>query len=182
MSERTLDDVMDSLSHLLDDFDSVARSAHERYRAYPPAILIEHSPRAAATCTYDHMVAEADRRFFGRPDVRSIDMRGLKLWLVGDHSVVRLKKMDEDGVSRNYPTKQAKDFDAGEELPGLPLAPTRLSVGYLLDPTGTQFVRSQIARPHGRKALWCAAIIPTEQREAGKRAWRDVTRQGSFGR
>jgi hypothetical protein len=49
------------------------------------------------------------------------------------NAVIRFKKTDEDGVSSNYPTPQAKAFDRSEELTGLPAAPTRLIIGYLLN-------------------------------------------------
>jgi len=137
--------------------------------------------RAQATCTYSHMVAAADRRFLGQPGIRPLDIRGLKLWLFETASIViRFKKMDEDGRSRNYPTKQARDFDAQLELPGLPPKPVRLTVGYLLDETGSEFVRCQIARPDRREALWCGAVIPREDRKPGERIWIDVTRQRRF--
>jgi hypothetical protein len=180
MPEPSMAEIMDGISHLLDDLDQIARIAHRRYRGYAAEILIEHSPRATATCIYDHMVAEADRRFLDRDGVRPIDVRGLKLWIVGIFAAVRLKKMDEDGKSRNYPTKQAKAFDTGKELPGLPPAPIRLTAGYLLDPTGTEFIRTQVARPAGRSIAWCAAVVPAEERKVGERIWVDATRQGSF--
>ena len=180
MSDRTMDECMPALGPLLGDFDAITKSAHTRYRAYPASELVEHSSRAAAICTYDHMVAEADRRFLDRAGVRPDDIRGLKVWFAHD-TVIRFKKMDEDGRGRNYPTKQAKAYDRGEELPGLPYPPIRLTVGYLLDRTGTQFVRSQVARPEGKSILWCAAIIPTEERSVGERAWKDVTRQFRMG-
>lgn len=183
MPYRTMQQIMEALGDdLLDDIDAIAREAHATYRAYDPAVLIEHDVRAQATCTYTHMVAAADRRFLGRGNVRILDIRGLKLWLFEDASVVvRFKKMDEDGRSRNYPTKQARDFDAQLELPGLPPRPVRLTAGYLLDRTGTEFVRSQIARPDGREALWCGAVIPREERRPGEPIWFDVTRQRRFG-
>jgi hypothetical protein len=142
-------EILDALGvALLDDFDQIARIAHGRFRAYKPEDLIELDSRAQATCTYSHMLADADRRFVGQDRVRSMDVRGLKLWLFEDsNTVVRLKKMDEDGRSRNYPTKQAKDFDAGFDLPGLPMPPVRLTAGYLLDPTGTTFVRLSLLNP-----------------------------------
>lgn len=125
------------------------------------------------------MLAEADRRVAVMDRVRTLDIRGLKLWLFEDANVVvRFKKMDEDGQSRNYPTQQAKSFDAGRDLPGLPMPPVRLNAGYLLDATGTVFIRTQIARPIGRGTLWCAAIVPRGERMTGTRAWVDVTRQG----
>jgi hypothetical protein len=87
--------------------------------------------------------------------------------------------MDEDGLVRNYPTKQARDFDAGWDLPGLPMPPVRLTVGYLLDATGIEFIRTQIAKPAGRRrTLWNAAVFAREERKPGDRVWHDVTRQG----
>jgi hypothetical protein len=142
-------------------------------------VLIELDKRAQAACTYSHMGADADRRFLGKDGITPIDIRGQKLWLFeAVNAVVRLKKMDEDGRTRNYPTKQARDFDRGYDLPGLPMPPVRLTAGYLLDPTGVNFVRTQISRPVGRGTMWCAAIVPAEERKADERAWRDVTRQG----
>ena len=182
MPRRTMAETFEDIGdQLLDEFDALTREAHETYRAYDPAVLIEHDTRAQASCTYAHMVSAADRRFLGRTDVRLLEIRNLKLWLFESAQiVVRFKKMDEDGRSRNYPTKQAKAFDAQLELPGLPPKPLRLTVGYLLDDTDTQFVRTQIARPDGREALWCGAVIPREERKVGERIWVDVTRQRRF--
>jgi hypothetical protein len=179
MPTRSLDETMTALGAVLDDFDQIARTAHSKYRAYDPAVLLELDARAQAACTYSHMSAEAARRFSGRDGVRELDIRGLRLWLFeGANAVVRLKKMDEDGLTRNYPTEQARYFDRGYELRGLPMPPVRLTAGYLLDETGTQFIRTQVARPIGKtRTLWCAAIIPTEERRADERPWKDVTRQ-----
>ena len=179
MPTRTMEQTLDDCADLLDDFDQITRRAHARFRAYRPEDLIELDTRAQAACTYAHMLAEGDRRFGGRPGVRTLDIRTLKLWHFEDMNVViRFKKMDEDGHSRNYPTKQAKNFDAGEELPGLPMPPVRLTAGYLLDPTGSVFIRTQVARPVGRGAMWCGAVVPRDERKAGVRAWISVTRQG----
>lgn len=181
MPDRSMIETLDSLGEtLLDELDDIVRAADARYRTYRTEDLIEHDVRAQAACTYCHMLADADRRFDGRPRVRPLDIRGLKLWLFEDsNAVIRLKKMDEDGRSRNYPTRQAKDFDGQKELPGLPMPPVRLTAGYLLDATGT-FVRTQVARPNGKVPLWCGAIVPREDRKAGERIWVEVTRQRSF--
>jgi hypothetical protein len=183
MPQRTMSEIMEDLGEdFLDDIDAITREAHGRYRGYDASVLIEHDVRAQAACTYAHMVAAADRRFLGRDDVRILEIRGLKVWLFEkSNTVIRFKKMDEDGRSRNYPTKQAENFDAQLELPGLPAKPVRLTAGYLLDETGTEIVRSQIARPDGRQIAWCGAVIPKENRVAGERIWVDVTREPRFG-
>jgi hypothetical protein len=178
MSERSMFEILDAIGEaVVSEVDEIARTGHARFRAYKPEDLIELDVRAQAACTYSHMLAEADRRFIDRSGVRPMDIRGLKLWHFEDADVViRFKKMDEDGRSRNYPTKQAVDFDRQLQLPGLPYPPLRLTAGYLLDATGG-FVRSQIAMPSGRETRWCAAIVPREERIEGEPIWADVTRQ-----
>lgn len=177
MKNHSIDVVMGRLEHVLDDFDAIARHAHATFLSYPINIRVELKPRAAANCTYDHMVAEADRRFLDVRDIKPMDIRGLKLWLFGDDVVIRLKKMDEDGKVRNYPTKQARDFDLMRPLTGLPPAPARVSVGYVLDVTGQEIVRVQVARPNGKNVDWCAAIVPQDKRQQGGKVWEDVSKQ-----
>jgi hypothetical protein len=185
--ERPMAELMAYIEFLADDLDGVCRHAFAIYRDYDPAVLLEHDPRAAAACIYAHMAAEAERRFITHhPKVQPIDPRllgGLKVWRVGDpgaDALIRFKKHDEDGYSRNYPTRQARQYDRGETLPGLPPEAVRLSIGYLLDATATEFIRTQVARPLGRRIDWCAAIFPQEERRAGEAVWIDVTRQGKF--
>jgi hypothetical protein len=179
MPERPMDEILASLGDdIILEFDAIARAAHGRFRAYAPADLIELDSRAQAACTYSHMLAEAYRRFDGRSGVRALDIRNLKVWHFEQADVViRLKKMDEDGRSRNYPTKQAKAFDGQMELPGLPSPPIRLTAGYLLDATGTELIRSQISLPLGREIEWCVAVVPETKRTEADRVWEDVTRQ-----
>ena len=185
--ERSMADLMALVEFLADEFDGVCRYGFTTYRGYDPGVLVEHDPRAAAACVYAHMAAEAERRFAAHhPRVQLVDPRplgGLKVWRVGDtgaDALIRFKKHDEDGYSRNYPTRQARQYDRGSMLPGLPPEAVRLSVGYLLDATGTEFIRTQVARPTGKKVEWCAAIVPQEDRRPGEASWVDVTRQRRF--
>lgn len=171
-------DAMNALDPYIDDLDAICRTAHATYRAYPPEVLIEHDRRAAASCIYSHMVSEAERRLTGRDGVVAMNLRGLYVWVVAQIVTIRFKKMDEDGRTRTYPTKQAKDYDRQRELPGLPSPPINLVVGYLPDPTETEIVRVQVARPFGREAIdWCAALVPVADRVVGQSRWVDVTRQ-----
>ncbi len=175
---ESIDAVMQRLEPLLEDLDAIPRVAHGVYRAYNPQHMIEHSPRTQATCIYDHMVAEAERRFARHDGIQQLDIRGLKLWVVAQHTVIRFKKMDEDGSTRNYPTRQAKDFDMNLALDGVPPKPIRVSIGYLLDPTETSVQRVQVARPNGKRRVdWCAAIVPTLARQDDGKAWVEITRQ-----
>jgi hypothetical protein len=182
MAERSMAEVMQEIGPLLDDFDEICRQAFTIYRAYDPAVLVEHDPRAAAACIYAHMAAGAERRFSDHALIKPVDSRplgGLKVWRVGQAALIRFKKHDEDGRSRNYPTKQAKAYDRGDNtLPGLEPPAARLSVGYWLDPSNTVFLRTQVARPLGKSIDWNAAIVPAPERAEGGQRWIDVTRQG----
>lgn len=185
MPHRSMDETLDAIGMaFLEEIDEIVRAGHTRYMKYSPEDLVELDVRAQSACTYCHMLSEADRRFLDRDGIRPLEIRGaLKVWLV-EHAnvVIRLKKMDEDGKTRNYPTKQARDYDAQRQLPDLPLPPVRLTAGYWLDATGQIINRVQIARPNGRRVpTWCAAITPKEERKAGERIWIDVTRQRHLG-
>ena len=110
MAYGSMDTVMSGFDPtILDEFDQICRTAHARYRQYPATALIEHDGRTAAACTYSHMYEEAMRRWDGRAGIKPLDVRGRKVWVIGDHAVIRLKKTNQDGRARNYPTKQDRD-------------------------------------------------------------------------
>lgn len=178
MKERSMEHVMTVLTPFLDDFDAIGRHGLAVYRErYPAELRLEHSDRSAASLIHDHMCFEAERLLAGQEDVRALDVRSLKLWLIGDQVVIRLKKMDEEGRARNLQTRQQRDFDLHRTLPGVPPAPTRVTLGYFPDRTMTEVIRVQVACPIGREIAWCAAIVPAEKAVAGERRWIDVTRQ-----
>ena len=184
MEEGSIEQVMSRLdaTGLLDTFADLVRSGFDVYQSYDPKWAWELSQRSQASCIYDHMVAEASRRLSGNSRVKRIQLRGgLLVWVVDEFCAFRLKKMDENGKGRNYPTKQAKDYDYHRQLEGLPPAPIRITLGYLQDATGKSIERVQIARPNGSNVDWCAAIIPAEERKAGGKSWEEVSRQPKFG-
>lgn len=177
MTTWTQNDAMGALDAHFEDLDAICRGGLGRYRDYPPEFRTDHDNRAAASCIYAHMVALADERLTDKPGVVFKNIRNLKVWIIGDMATIRSKKMDEDGRSRNYPTKQAKDFDRQLALPGIPHPPLNFVVGYLPDPTGTAVERVQVAMPFGKEINWCAAIVPTSDQVVGEPRWIDVTRQ-----
>jgi hypothetical protein len=184
-SGASIDSVMDLLDPLLDDFHAVAKHGVDTYlNGYSLAVRMEHTKRTGANCIYDHMVAEWERRIIEREyiKIKPMDLKGLKLWLIGDQEdvVIRWKKMAGDGATRNYQTKQARRFDRNKPLEGLADGPMRITVGYFLDGVGA-LQRAQVARPNRLNRYhvvdWCAAIIPPEERKDTERKWQDVTMQ-----
>ena len=181
MVNTDIEVVMGRVRPHLDVWDGILRRAHSKYASYPPEFAIDLDSSTQAHCTYRHILADALRLFGAEQYIRHFDIRGQNLWLFEDANVlIRFKKTDKDGVSSNFPTRQALDFENGMPLTGLPPEPTRLNVGYLLDDTGIGFVRSQVALPVGKRTLWCAAIIPQDERVSGQGKWHDVTREPHF--
>lgn len=177
MDEWTQDQAMSELDAHFDAIDAIARGGLARYREYPPQFLIDHDARTSANCIYSHMVTLADELLTDQPGVVFKNIKGLKVWILGERATIRFKKMDKDGRYQNYQTKQAKEFDRQMSLPGIPHPPLNLVVGYLPDPTGTEVERVQVARPMGKSVDWCAAIVPVDEQEVGQPRWIDVTRQ-----
>ncbi len=172
--------VMSGLTDYLDIFDEILRHGHDVYERYPSEFVVDHDASTQAHCTFRHILTKATGDLDELPEVKHFDIRGQNLWLVESaNAIVRFKKTDENGVSSNYPTPQALAFDEGETLPGIPVEPTRLTVGYLLDQTGSQYVRSQISLPL-KGVGWCAAIIPNASRDDEEAAWYEVTKQTRF--
>lgn len=181
MPEWTQDQAMSQLDPIFDELDAICRGGLARYQQYPADIRIEHDARARAACIYSHMEIDAHARLNDLPGVIHKEIRGLKVWIVGEKATIRFKKMDEDGRTRNYPTKQAVDYDKQLPLPGIPYPPLNLVVGYVPNSLGTDVERVQVARPMGKAIDWCAAIVPTDDCIAGQPRWIDVTRQARFG-
>ena len=134
MSEFTMGEAMSALDPHFDELDRICRTGLATYHRIPAEFKVEHSSRAQAACVYDHMVAEAERTLSQKPGVVFKEFKGLKVWIVADTATVRFKKMDEDGRTRNYPTAQTRTYDRQLPLPGFPLPPVNLVVGYWPDP------------------------------------------------
>ena len=181
MTEWTQDQAMSQLDPIFDHLDAICRGGLARYQQYPADIRIEHDPRAKAACIYSHMETQAHARLSDLAGVVPLEIRGLKVWIVGEKATIRFKKMDEDGRTRNYPTQQAVDFDKQLPLPGIPFPPLNLVVGYWQNSLGTDVQRVQVARPMGKEIDWCAAIVPTDSQIVGQPRWYDVTRQARLG-
>jgi len=180
---KPMTDVMAAIGDdQLSTFDEILRAGHQKFcKSISSDARKELDSRAQAASTYCHIVAEAERRFDGQKKIRFIDIGGLKLWLFEDSdTVVSFKKMSKNGKISSYGTKQQQNFDAQLPLEGLPIPPTRLRVGYLLDPLGADFVRSQIASPNKKNVLWCAAIQPPEDRVVGQSIWYDAAERRSL--
>lgn len=72
---------------------------------------------------------------------------------------IRLKKLDEDGLSRNQPTGQVRDFRGQLMLPGVQ-ADYHLEAGYVIDRFGSELSSIDLVCPAGAGIHWKAEIVP----------------------
>lgn len=165
---------MDVVEPLLVDFHEAWHTAQKLYRdEYAVAIRAEHDDALAAQCVRRHMLLEVIRRLDGRAGCTILNIQGFRILNYFDKAVLRFKKVNEDGKHSAYQTKQQKEFDDQEPLPGIPEAAVRLTCGYQLDIAGENIDRVVIARPMGRAIAWVAQIVVLDQQAA----WSDITPQ-----
>ena len=137
-------------------------------KEYPSGVRIEHSDRTAATAVYDHVLAGFQREFMDEAGFNFLNLRGLHVLNVRDEIVARFKKVDENGIHRNIPTKQQKDFDRQADIPGLPAAATRVVIGYQPDAAMSTVERVIVRDP---RSNWVAQIVEADSAYS----WADIT-------
>lgn len=147
--------------------------SHSKYLSYDPEHAADHDDATAAACVRCHMWKYVLNQIDGRPGVKLMNVRGLKLLNYYDRYVLRFKQVDRAGHHSNYPTDQQTDFDRDLPLPGIPEAATRLTSGYQLDAAGATIERIVAARILGRSVLWLSQINVV----ASEPVWTDITPQ-----
>ena len=133
MLRLSRDEVIAAIGSFLEPLYRVGATPLKRYQGeYPNRDL--HSNRTRANILYDLMVDQARREFRGIRDAELIEPpSGVTLLTIRDKVCIRFKKLDDDGLPSNYPTPAAKDWENGEDLPGIPSSLQRLSLGYRLN-------------------------------------------------
>lgn len=72
---------------------------------------------------------------------------------------IRLKKLDEDGLSKNQPTTQVREFREQLSLPEVE-ADYHLEAGYVVDRFGSALMSVDLVCPSGNGIYWKAEIVP----------------------
>lgn len=96
-------------------------------------IRINQSPTARANVVNALATSYAKELL---PEIDSIeiceDLQFFKFY-IGDTAVLRLKRLDDDRLARNFSTEQQKLWYAHRHIEGIKDGATRLTVGYVLD-------------------------------------------------
>lgn len=129
------------------EFRPIMMEAWGEWMNLPASFRAKMTPSARAFGVHDLMVDLAARRL--ADSARIIDKAGLKLFLFRDIISVRIKKHDDELVSRNQPTSQVRALLAQECLDGVQ-AVHHLEMGYVLDRSQTEIVATNLVCPKGR--------------------------------
>jgi hypothetical protein len=85
--------------------------------------------------------------------VQVVDCNLLKLLNVEERALLRFAKFGPGLITSKNSTRQQRDFDGQEPLPGMPEA-THLVAGYVLDPLETKIERMAVTCPYENDNLW----------------------------
>lgn len=117
------------------------------------------SARSRANVVWDFIVRRAQEAFENDPRVAVIPQAQTCYFLVGDRVVLRFKKGDQQGLSRNYPTQQALNYHEPEQDlfgPGL----SRVEVVYVLNATETALSSVQVVARERERIEWTYELQP----------------------
>ncbi len=125
-----------------------------------PALRVPCSTRTRAGFIYDHIVSCVRATFAGRRSVRIIEKRGFLELVIKNRFVLRFKKLDAKGRSRNILTRQQRLwFEQQLTLPEMPPEAEKLIAGYVLDELGTEIHRVLVTQPASATAVdWLLGI------------------------
>ena len=151
------DDVEEALRPYIRAFGDCLRAGFEAWREIgklAPAQRVHLKPRTRANIISDH-IGVAVRGTFGQMrGVRVEDRRGFPELIIQNRFVLRFKKLDKKGRSRNILTKTQREWlDAQMVLPNMPPEAKRLIAGYVLDALGTEIERMLVTAPATAKSI-----------------------------
>jgi hypothetical protein len=120
---------------------------------YSPEARRDHTPSVRASIRNCHIVGRAKRVLPQHTDIRIATKNNRIFFIIADMVRLSFKKFDKDLRSRNYPTKQSRDFNA-QKFDGFDVEPlTNVIAGYQTNVTETQFALF-ITCPDEQRNLW----------------------------
>ena len=118
--------------------------------------------RARACFINRHIVTRAQTVFADDNSVRIVSVRGfIQLVLLKSRLILRFKKLDQQGRSRNILTRnQRLWFTPAAKLPEMPHEAMRLVAGYVLDVVSAELSRVLVTLPNGPSAVMWVIELP----------------------
>lgn len=129
-------------------------SAWDKYhRLMPDEFLEAFHPRTRANAVHDLMAREAAKYASVANGVRYFDLNGMRGLVIGGLVAVRMKKMNDESISRGHATDQVRAFKDQLPLEGFPTV-HNLELGYITNEAETDITEIRLASPSGERAAW----------------------------
>lgn len=159
------DNAHDAMLPYFDKIWGVIRGSWDDYQTELSAMARAiNSPRTRASQIHDFMRARGTRLAETDQTIRALihnQMFVLVFSPIGFNGCIglRLKKLDEDGLSRNQPTAQVENFRGQLQIPEI-AADYHLEAGYVTDKLGGSLQSIDWVCPSGYGNYWKAEIVP----------------------
>jgi hypothetical protein len=98
--------------------------------------------------------------FDGIVGARIIEPENVNLTLleIEECILLRFKKLTADKLTRNYPTRHACDYDRGRDLPGIPPAAQRMTLGYRVNRLHTNVRDVLVTYAIGKDVIYAISL------------------------
>lgn len=116
-------------------------------------VAFNHDNRTIANIIHCHIVEAAKVQVCG-PDVEFRFLAHRNIFILRNRVILVFKKLDENLHSQNYQTRSAKNFNAQEELEGIPVNLPRVEIGYVQDSIGATIVGIYAVCRQGNNVDW----------------------------
>lgn len=149
-----------ALKPLFGSLVSLVQRAHEDWKSSPFSASMQ-DPKVRANVIWNQFLYHAKSEFDEASNVRVENKYHWQGILIGDSFFVRMKKGDNNLLSKNYPTQSALEFnDASVDLfKGM----VRLELIYTLDSLQASIDRIVIAQRHRNKILWAIDLLDSAE-------------------
>ena len=138
-------------------FQIVTNPWNEYHALMPREFLIAFGPKSRANNIHDLMLRDAGRYASKAEGNVRMFQRQLMKGIVIDDIALRLKKLNEDSLSRGHYTKQVEEFREQKQLDGID-ATHHLELGYVLNEDETEQAEVRLACPSGKGVAWWSRI------------------------
>jgi hypothetical protein len=147
---------------------AIFRAAEARWQEIPEHIrgILKLDKRTHANVMWQFLVHEAKTIFTGtnvtaKPGTNTIRFS------CGNHLLMRFKKISEKGISSNYPTQTALEFNMQMILPHMPEA-MRVDLGWVADSATLAFTELRVVERRGGAVAWMYSIPDADEATGGQ--------------
>lgn len=130
-------------------------------KLYSDSQRVIHCPNTRAAIVHDHQIDHASR-FASENGFQLLNLSEMKVLIIGSYAI-RFKKLTNELISRNQPTKQVTEFREQQSLEGFSET-YNLEAGYVLNESRTEITKTCLVQPSGKGISWEIEMLDNENK------------------